>query len=163
MNRILSIAFALLLFYGAASCSDSQPTDSGNKPDTTKKDTAAFVGKAYDFAKGGLQILKIYYDQTNNDSAWGFKDEVIAFMTDKPISTSGWYFNAGDEKQNYALPASIDDTLFVYTHTPQGKWQQELGIGYVGEKWIWNNSSADIAILYNKDSLLVDTLSYELK
>jgi hypothetical protein len=168
MNRIFSIAFALVLFYGAASCSDSQPTDSGtNKPDTTKKDTlrdsAAFVGKDYDFAKGGLQIIKIYYDQDSNDRLWKFKDEVITLMTDKPVNTAGWYLNAGDSNQDYALPAMITDSLFIYTHTAKGRWDSELGLNLSAGKWIWNNSDPDTAWIFNSSKQIVDSLTYKVK
>jgi hypothetical protein len=165
MDKLLTLVLALLLFYGAASCSSS-PTDN-NKPDTTKKDTlrdsAVFVGKDYDTTKGGLQIIKIYYDQDSNEGVWKFKDEVILLVTDTPVFTTNWMLDADDEDQRYNLPPYIEDSLYIYTHTRQGRWSSEFDLKVSGSRWIWNNSEPDTARILGPTGDVIDSYSYDVK
>lgn len=112
----------------------------------------------YDAAKGRLQIARIFYDQVANASILTDTDEVIVLWTDRRVSTEKWFLNAGDSTQNYDLPAFIDSSLYIYTKSLHGIAPNELALGL--NSWIWNNTNADTAYLYDERRNIVDTLSY---
>lgn len=108
-----------------------------------------------------MQITAIYFDQdTNAPHNGGVKDEWIVLESSSNSSTKGWLLNAGDPTQNYRLPDTLFKKLTIYTkRSPTLNTSTIMGLGL--GNWIWNNSDPDYAYLYDKDSNLVDAMTYD--
>lgn len=151
----LSLALGTLLFLGCSASADSVPQSDVTLPfdpslPAHKRD--------YDKAKGGLQIARIFYNQIANAPMLGDTDEVIVLWSDKAVNTTSWILNAGDNKQDFALPTQVDGSLYIYTNTVRGKATNEVALSL--NTWIWNNIDQDTAYLYDETMKLIDSLSY---
>jgi len=135
------------------------------KVDTVKLDTSSIArshDRLYNSAKGGAQIIAIYYDQNGNTSVFGKNNEWIIIQTDRNLSTRGWWLNAGDPLQDYTLPDTIFKYLTIYTHDRPGvPSRTTMSLGLPLSTWIWNNSDPDTAWLYNEKHEIVDSLTYK--
>ncbi len=157
MQRLLLPSLITALLLGA--CSSSNNPTSTLPPSVTHAIPA--VTKAYDPARGGLQITAIYYDQNKNLDSAGLLDEWIVLTTDHQLQTAGWMLNAGDVNQNYPLPDSIRHTWTIYTR--QGPAQQSDSTQALNlNVWIWNNTAPDTARIFNELGGVMDSLSYDL-
>jgi hypothetical protein len=102
--------------------------------------------KAYDGARGGVQITSIYYDQADNGRQVGVNDEWIVIEATGTVNTTGWTLNAGDPTQNSPLPAAITNRLVIYTHSvPDSVSSPATSLGYSRYEWAWNNTEPDTA------------------
>jgi hypothetical protein len=152
---------ALLLVLVAACASDSlTPIDESDKlPSDAINDGVPKYEKPYDSLTSKLQITLIAYNQAKNAETLGDTNEWIEFRSSRTLVTKGWTWNAGDPSQSYALPDTIFKFYRVYTraHSPiVVKYEKTLALN----QWIWNNSEADTARVFDDTGAVVDMLSY---
>ncbi|MEO5931648.1 MAG: lamin tail domain-containing protein [Candidatus Kapaibacterium sp.] len=161
----------LLLLAIMVGCSKTDPASPG-MTDTTHQDTTGLsdslakehaVGKGYDKSRGGVQIVTIHYDQTFDSTHFGVYDEWVLLQSDKDISTKGWKLDADDVGQRYDLPDTLYKTLNVYTHKAPTPSRLALSLNLPASTWIWNNTTLDIARLYDDKGTLIDSLTYKAK
>jgi hypothetical protein len=139
-------------------------TDTTHYADTTIYRDSVKVYRAYDSSKGGVQIMKIFFDQALNGDVFEWNDEWIVLQSNGITSTKDWYLNAGDPGQDYALPDTIYGQLTIYTHVaPDTTSRTSQSLRLSPTKWIWNNADPDVAYLYDANHTLVSTMSYPKK
>ncbi|MBS1914009.1 MAG: hypothetical protein JST22_18625 [Bacteroidetes bacterium] len=149
-----------------AACSSSATNPSASPQDTThvptdSTDLLPVAKQNYDSTRGGVQITKIYYDQVKNGTITGDTDEWVVIQTDRPQRTAGWTLDA-DDKQVFALPDSIHSKLTVYTRNGPASPQGEVLPLHLNV-WIWNNTKADTARIFDSAGAERSKLSYDVK
>ncbi len=153
--RISTLAASCLLVSVCFGCSSSATEPTVDPPIYPK------IAQTYDTMKGGVQIVEIAPDQTKNGIATSDTDEWVVLQSDRARRISGWMLYAGDPSQTYELPDSIIGKLTIYTHSaPHPTSKLEFSLGLAAGKWIWNNSVADTARIFDSTGQLVSTLSY---
>ena len=185
LTEILCIAgTALIIASCSGSSTDPNPTpngkdtlthkdtlDTNTHKDTLTKDTIPHPPvheKSYDTARGGVQIVAIYYDQSANKSAFGLAnpEEWIVLRSDREVSLSGWHLDGGSgDGQRYPLSNTINGRLYIFTHDGNVPASITAGAATISLRisssmWIWNNSDHDTATIYDASNRVVDKLSY---
>lgn len=160
----LSTCFLLILAaVTVAACSSNEGTTNPDpNPNPTQKPEPPVHKKQYDVAKGGVQIIAVYYDQMKNMEVYRLdhQDEIVVLESDDTVSLEGWILDANDPEQRFTLDRPIRHTLWIYTKQgPVGTSDTVLALNYK-TNWIWNNSNHDIARLFNDKGELVDSLTY---
>ena len=147
-----------------ASCAGSIVTDPGDPVDHNVETHK----QEYNTTRGGVQIIAIYYNQTQNRDSFGLAapDEWIILKSDRKVDTKGWKLNAGDKSQDYPLPATINGRLYIFTHDSSNAPANvttggaTMSLHRDPNTWIWNNSDHDTARLYDEKGVMVDSLTY---
>jgi hypothetical protein len=152
--------FLMALAISLSACSSA--TDPDTTPDPVLH--APVISRAYDAARGGVQITQIYFHQDSNRIVYGLEDEWVVLESDATRSIEGWQLNAGDAGQSYDLPDTMHRKLIIYTHAGTGAatdttWPLGLSSG----KWIWNNSDPDTAWVFDRDGAVIDSMTYRAK
>jgi len=143
----------------------STDTSKNTKDPTIYSDTLS-IGipihrQDYDSNKGGVQITLIAYNQAKNDTIKKINNEWIEIQSEGKVYTKGWTLNAGDSNQDYPLPDTLYGFLRMYTHHQADiNPKYEVSLEISGNKWIWNNSDPDTAILFNAQHQIVSRLTY---
>lgn len=158
--RICMLATVLL----AACSSTTEPTDSKPDPIPQQEDTPS-IKRPYNTTRGGVQITSIYYDQKKNDTSKSYHlfDEWIILEADGNVSTTGWKLDANDRDQHPPLPDTIYRKLYIYTRNGPGYENDTIMTLKRGSTaWIWNNTDADTARIFNAAGELVDSMTYKV-
>lgn len=118
---------------------------------------APFINRPYDYARKGVQITKVYYDEEANKKVEGMHNEWIVVQSDTDIGTDGWWIGTKNNVRSYAFPMKLKKSLVIYTR-PQGSstdLQRSMGLN----SFILDGDSDTITI-YNENSQIVSVLRY---
>lgn len=128
---------------------------SGGTTDAPRR--APFINNPYDYARKGVQITKVYYDEEANREAEGVHNEWIVVQSSADIGTVGWWIQTKNNVRSYAFPKTLKKSLTIYTR-PQGDatdLQQSMKLG----AFILDGDSDTITV-YNENSEIVAVLRY---
>ena len=116
-----------------------------------------YIGRAYDHARKGLQITRLYYDEEANRRAGAPYNEWFVLQSDTNLYIRGWWIDAGQGVRTYAFPDTLRKILLVYTRPLPGP-PTDTEVSLDRDSWIWDRH--DTLRIYNSRSELVAMLGY---